>query len=129
LHRTVLGVPGPITSTMSEGVHALLRAGEAILVTDVAEILEAVSPMGEHLLAPRRGSSRDTDELSELERRLLDAVPVLNPAGVSRIAITAGVAVATALGLLHQLRARDLVEPVDQGWRLSERSRTSRRRP
>jgi DNA processing protein len=120
LHRTVLGVPGPVTSTMSEGVHALLRAGEAILVTDVAEILEAVAPMGEHLLAPRRGPVRDTDELSEHERRLLDAVPVRRPAGAPQLAVTAGVALTTALRALEQLQARGLVERADQGWRLSE---------
>lgn len=129
LHRTVLGVPGPVTSTMSEGVHALLRAGEAILVTDVAEILEAVAPIGEYLLEPRRGSIRDTDGLSEYERRLLDAVPVLRPAGAPQIAVTAGVALTTALRALEQLRARDLVERVDQGWRLSERRRGGREQP
>lgn len=126
LHRIVLGVPGPVNSTMSEGVHDLLRAGEAILVTDVAEILEAVAPIGEQLTTPRRGRTREIDGLPESEQRLLDAVPVLQPAGAAQIAVTAGVAPSTALRHLERLRARDLVEQVDHGWRLSERRRRER---
>lgn len=53
LGRHTIGVPGPATSALSAGVHELLR-GDAVLVTDAAEIVELVGGMGE--LAPdRRG--------------------------------------------------------------------------
>jgi predicted Rossmann fold nucleotide-binding protein DprA/Smf involved in DNA uptake len=32
-----MAVPGPVTSAMSAGCHVLIRAGEAVLVTDAAE--------------------------------------------------------------------------------------------
>ncbi|MGI8449808.1 MAG: DNA-processing protein DprA [Streptosporangiaceae bacterium] len=37
LGRPVMAVPGPVTSAMSAGCHVLIRAGEAVLVTDAAE--------------------------------------------------------------------------------------------
>ena len=39
LHRPVLGLPGPVTSAASAGVHQLIRVGEATMVTNVQEIL------------------------------------------------------------------------------------------
>ncbi len=43
LHRTVMGVPGPVTSAPSQGVHELLRTKDAALVTRGADVLELVS--------------------------------------------------------------------------------------
>src|SRR5439155_26526180 len=51
LGRHTMGVPGPATSGLSAGVHELLR-GDAVLVTDAAEVVELVGDMGE--LAPDR---------------------------------------------------------------------------
>jgi DNA processing protein len=41
LGRSVMAVPGPITSAMSSGCHQLLRSGTAVPVTDLAEILQS----------------------------------------------------------------------------------------
>ena len=49
--RAVLAVPGPITSRMSEGAHLLVRERNAVLVTNVADIIEAISPLGTRLTA------------------------------------------------------------------------------
>jgi DNA processing protein len=49
LNRPVMGVPGPVTSAQSQGVHLLLRAGGALLVTSGADVLEVVGRPGEHL--------------------------------------------------------------------------------
>ncbi|MFL6125007.1 DNA-processing protein DprA [Actinophytocola sp.] len=43
LGKTVLAVPGPITSAMSVGCHDLIRTGTARLAGSIPEILEAVS--------------------------------------------------------------------------------------
>lgn len=42
LGRPVLGVPGPITSALSAGVHSLLQDGTASLVTSAADVLKFV---------------------------------------------------------------------------------------
>ena len=39
LGRCAMGLPGPVTSALSAGVHELLR-GEGALVTDAAEVIE-----------------------------------------------------------------------------------------
>src|SRR3954470_11534111 len=43
LGRSVMGVPGVVTSMASAGVHELLREPESVLVTDSAEVVEQVS--------------------------------------------------------------------------------------
>ncbi|TDD52424.1 DNA-protecting protein DprA, partial [Kribbella antibiotica] len=55
--RPVMAVPGPITSRMSEGSHLLIRDRDAVLVTDVPEIIEAVSPLGSGLTSYRHAPS------------------------------------------------------------------------
>jgi DNA processing protein len=39
LHRPLMGVPGPVTSAASVGVHQLIRLGRAIMVTQAKEVL------------------------------------------------------------------------------------------
>ncbi|MCM1975865.1 DNA-processing protein DprA, partial [Streptomyces sp. G1] len=72
LGRHTIGVPGPVTSGLSAGVHELLR-GDAVLVTDAAEVVELVGDMGE--LAPdRRGPVLPRDLLAAGTRRVLNAL-------------------------------------------------------
>ncbi len=42
LGRTLMAVPGPVTSGASAGAHELVRTRHAVLVTRAAEIVEAV---------------------------------------------------------------------------------------
>jgi DNA processing protein len=42
--RTVMAVPGPITSAASTGCHSLLRAGTATLAASIAAVREALPP-------------------------------------------------------------------------------------
>jgi DNA processing protein len=49
--RPVMGVPGPVTSTMSAGVHELLRQPGSLLVTDADQVIEHVSEIGFGLTA------------------------------------------------------------------------------
>ena len=54
LGRVVMGVPGPVTSAPSAGVHQLVRARDALLVTSGEEVLEAVAPIGSFTLSDPR---------------------------------------------------------------------------
>ncbi|MFZ2503553.1 MAG: DNA-processing protein DprA, partial [Nocardioides sp.] len=74
--RPVMSVPGPITSTVSEGAHELIRRGEATLVTQSQEVLELIGGAGEFLTTPPRAPTRPRDRLGERQRAVLDAVPV-----------------------------------------------------
>jgi DNA processing protein len=117
--RAVLAVPGPITSRMSEGAHLLVRERNAVLVTSIADILEAISPLGTGLTSYPHAPAEPTDGFDLEVRRTLDAVPVLRPAPAARIAVTAGLDTETVQECLETLADADLVEYLDSGWRLS----------
>ena len=121
--RPVLAVPGPITSRMSEGVHLLIRERNAVLATSVADVLEAISPLGTRLTTYPHAPATPTDNLDPDVQRTLDAVPVVTPAPPSRIATTAGLDLDTVQECLETLADLDLVEYHPPGWRLSPNHR------
>src|SRR3954454_651350 len=118
LNRAVMGVPGPVTSAPSEGVHELLRGRDAALVTRGSDVLELVSPIGSFGQSPPRAEEHPRDRLDETDRRVLEAVPVARPAADASIARTAGLAHGTTTAALHRLAALGLVVGVTAGWRL-----------
>lgn len=123
LNRHLMGVPGPVTSASSQGVHQLLRSGAATLVTSGAEVLEVVGAAGEHLASEPRGAERRRDRLSHVQLQVLDAVPVATGAPESSIARAAGLAVASVRQALGELIGLDLVEQDGPGWRLAALAR------
>lgn len=119
LNRHLMGVPGPITSAPSQGVHQLLRSGAATLVTSGQEVLEIVAPAGQHVLEEPRGRERSRDRLSMSDQQVLDAVPVSRGVGADSIARTAGMALLKVGPALDRLRAGGYVERGEDGWRLA----------
>jgi DNA processing protein len=120
IHRPVMGVPGPVTSATSQGVHALIRSGAATLVTGPADVLELVGAMGRHLVDEPRGPTRRRDRLSPRQRQVLDAVPVASPAASDSIARTAGLGLVEVRSALSSLLRRELVVQTPRGWRLAD---------
>ncbi len=122
LNRLLMGVPGPVTNAQSQGVHELIRSGAATLVTHAADVLEVVAPAGAYLAEPPRGERRRRDALTSRQRRVLDAVPLAQPARVDSIATTAGVGLREVQSALTRLYRLDLVEQSERGWRLTPAS-------
>jgi len=120
LNRPLMGVPGPVTSAPSEGVHQLIRSGEATLVTRAGDILELTGAMGEHLPEPARAPTTARDRLTSSQRRVLEAVPLVRPAPSDSIARTAGLGLIPVRSALDGLTRRGLVEQLPTGWRLAE---------
>ena len=121
LHRPLMGVPGPVTSASSEGVHRLFRSGQATVVTSGQDVLEVVGDVGEHLVSEPRGADRAHDRLSPRLRQVLEAVPAVRPAPADSISRTAGVRLEDTRAALAELVGHDLVAPAGQGWRLARR--------
>ena len=119
LSRVVMGVPGPVSSATSEGVHNQIRAGAATLVTSGFDVLELTGTSGEHLMAVPRGPERPHDRFSLPEIRVLDAVPVARGATTASIGRIACVSVREADRVLTALSAAGLVRPGPDGWRLA----------
>ena len=118
LGRTVMGVPGPVTSAPSAGVHQLIRARDALLVTSGEEVLEAVAPMGSFTLVEPREDERPRDRLEARERQVLDAVPLVRAADSASIARSAGVAHGRTKDALLALHRAGLVEHSLGRWRV-----------
>lgn len=116
--RVLMGVPGPVTSMMSAGVHEMLRQPESVLVTDADEVLELLSPIGTGLAPVKQGQVVARDSLDAASRRLLDATPLVAPAPAGSIATIAGMTASQALGKLAELARIGLVIRVANGWRL-----------
>ncbi len=122
LLRPVMAVPGPVTSALSAGCHALLRsdAGEpAVLVTSPAEVLAVVGRLGEDDVVPGRGPQRLHDDLPLLVRSVLEAVPVSGGAGEAALARAAGLPVLAVQQTLPALLVAGLVRQCDSGWVLT----------
>ncbi|MFC9289147.1 DNA-processing protein DprA [Streptomyces sp. NPDC057052] len=120
LGRHTMGVPGPATSGLSAGVHELLR-GEAVLVTDAAEVVELVGDIGE--LAPeRRGPVLPHDLLEPDARRVLAALPGGRAAAVDEIAREGGTTTDDAIARLYELRALGYVERHGDDWKLTRQA-------
>jgi DNA processing protein len=119
INRPLMGVPGPVTSATSEGVHELVRSGRASLVTSGGDVLEMVGEMGEHTVSARRGPERPHDRLTATQRQVLEAVPAQAPAVAGSIARTAGLGLNGTLETLHELLASGLVTTAGHGWVLA----------
>jgi DNA processing protein len=124
LNRPLLGVPGPVTSAPSQGVHQLIRTGAATLVTSGEEVLEIVGSAGEHLVEVPRGRERPRDRLTLRQQQVLDAVPVASSVRADSIARTAGLGLVEVRSALTRLRACGLVEESEHGWRLAALAHT-----
>ncbi|MFF5028181.1 DNA-processing protein DprA [Streptomyces collinus] len=125
LGRLTMGVPGPVTSGLSAGVHDMLR-GEAVLVTDAAEVVEVVGDMGE-LAPPRRGPVLPRDLLEPAARAVLAALPGDRVAPVGEIACDAATTPDDAIARLYELRALGYVERHGDGWKLTRQAMISAR--
>lgn len=115
-HRVVCAVPGSVESAVSAGCHQLIRDYNAVLVTDAAEVVEAVGPIGE--LAPeKRGEERRGDGLDAVQSAVFDVLPVRRPATVHELAVRAGLDARQVTGALGLLTLAGLSRQEPEGWR------------
>lgn len=117
LNRPLMGVPGPVSSATSQGVHQLIRARNALLVTDGAEVLEAISPAGERTVERVQGPVLRRDLVTAEQRQVLDAVPVSRGAPPKSIARAAGLTVPAVDNALAALAESGLVVRDAGRWR------------
>ncbi|WP_240434939.1 DNA-processing protein DprA [Streptomyces sp. YIM 130001] len=123
LGRHTMGVPGPATSRYSQGVHQLLR-GEAVLVTDAAEVIELVGEMGE--LAPEpRGPVLPRDLLPRPAAHVLETLPAGRAASVQDIARAAATTSDGAVARLYELQSLGFVERHGDDWQLTRHAMVS----
>jgi DNA processing protein len=120
LSRSLMGVPGSVTSATSQGVHQLIRSGAATLVTDADDVLEELGRPGEHLSPVHRAPEGPRDAFTPNERQVLDAAPLVRAASAESIARAAGLGGSTVASCLDALLRRDAVVRVGAEWRLAD---------
>ncbi|WP_229069398.1 DNA-processing protein DprA [Actinoplanes sp. DH11] len=124
LGRPAMVVPGPVTSAMSVGCHAVLRGNPyARLVTSADDVLEEVGRIGEYLAEWPRGPEHRRDSLDEEAALVLEAVPRRGSSTPEKLAAVAGLDVRTVLRRLSLLELSGLVIRADDGVRLPPKRR------
>jgi len=110
LRRVVMAFPGPVTSPLSAGCHALIRDHQAHLVASPREVIALVTGqvLADEVAAP--------PALAWREQRVLDAVPVRRPAPLANLARVAGLGTTEVMVALGQLDAMGLVQRRGDGW-------------
>jgi len=116
LGRVLMAVPGPVTSGQSAGCHRLLREGGAELVTGLAEVLEALGPIGAALAGVPTGPRRPTDGLDPVGALVHDALPARAARSAGWLATEAGVPVGAVRAALVGLARSGLAEQHDGLW-------------
>jgi DNA processing protein len=119
LGRVTMGVPGPVTSTASAGVHGLLRDGGALLVCDAEQVWEAVAPAGSGLLEPPRLPARAFDLLGGTHQQVLEALTIHGSHPVAAVAARARLPQSEVCDALAALVAAGVVHQDVHGVRLS----------
>ena len=116
LNRPLMGVPGRVTDAPSEGVHELVRSGAAALVSRTEHVLELVSPSGSFTWDPPRQPATARDRLGPADQRVLEAVPLHQPAASASIARVCGLPVAAVTDSLVRLGRLGWVTGADGRW-------------
>ncbi|MFG2206358.1 DNA-processing protein DprA [Streptomyces sp. NPDC048638] len=120
LGRYTMGVPGPVTSGLSAGVHQLLRA-EGLLVTDADEIVELVGSIGE--LGPQRhGPTLARDLLAPVAARVLEALPARGGTDADHLARESGITRDVVQSKLIELQSLGFVHQHSGRWELVRRA-------
>lgn len=134
LGRPVGAVPGSVHSASSAGCHRLLRETPAELVTDAASVLELIVaqlghaqqplplPGAQNSTAPAQESAPQAptpglDQLSDLDLRVYDALPLRQATTVGRLSAVAGLSIPQLLGALTRLNAQGLAVGGDGQWK------------
>lgn len=116
--RSVMAVPGPIGNPTSYTPHRLIREGEAVLVTGLAEVMELVGPVGASLPV-KPTQPRLLDLVDADQHAVYEALPARGSRDAGDLALRAGLTVRETLVALNGLCDAGLAGVADDGgWRL-----------
>ncbi|MEX2215186.1 MAG: DNA-processing protein DprA [Phycisphaeraceae bacterium] len=118
-HREVMALPGRVDSPLSAGCHRILREGWATLVTNAADVLDALGETGELLKAgmttDEKGRAREESEastlfaqvLSDSQKKIVDALS--EPRGLDQLSAATGLAVHVIQADITMLQIRGMI--------------------
>jgi DNA processing protein len=124
LGRTTMGLPGPVTSQQSTGVHRAIRDGKAVLVSSGREVVAELSGLGSEVEGETTIPLTEFDRLPPAARSTLDGLDWSTTRSVPEIAAVVRLGtrdVRAALGLLER---QGLVTRAGTRWLLARRADT-----
>lgn len=115
-------VPGRVDSKTSVGCHKMIREGWATLVTNMADILDALGETGQLLRAGVSADGGSCDEpadrllekLTDSQRRIVESLA--EPSRIDEISAATGMATATIQSDLTLLEIRGVIEKSGMGF-------------
>ena len=125
LGRTTMGLPGPVTSQQSIGVHAAIRAGKAVLVTTGREIIAELAGLGAAAEQQPSLPLTEFDRLPPAARSTLDGLDWSTARTVSEVASSVRLSAREVRAALDLLERRGLVIRAGAEWMLARRADVS----
>ncbi|KRC64187.1 hypothetical protein ASE12_05045 [Aeromicrobium sp. Root236] len=122
LGRATMALPGPVTSQLSAGVHAAIRAGKAVVVTTGREIVAELSGLGAATEEPPSLPLTEFDRLPPAARSTLDGLEWSTPRTVAEIASAVRLSTREVRAALDLLERRDLAIRAGTEWMLARRA-------
>ncbi|ALG84533.1 DNA-processing protein DprA [Gordonia phthalatica] len=114
--RPLGAVPGAVTSATSVGTNSMIADGAATLIADADAAMALVAPDGHDTKPAAR--RRNTDDLSDEQRRVIEALPARGGLTVDEIAFISGIRVDGVLKALGSLELAGLVDGSAGTWQL-----------
>lgn len=114
--RDVFAVPGPVTSRLSRGPHALLKEG-AKLVENVGDILEeyGIEWPGTERSVQKKEEEKAASDFSEAERKIIEHLS-LEPIAGEELAVKTGLPIAEVNAGLVFLEMKGKAKKLPGGW-------------
>lgn len=120
--RSVLALPGPVTSPASIGCHRMIQDGLAMLVADLDDVRSAVDLTSLPPVPVPAAPMLPFDQLHPREARVLDGIPSRGWIDAEGLVRACGLGVADVLTGVALLVAAGLLEEGADGWRLPRAS-------
>ncbi|MBW4816105.1 DNA-processing protein DprA [Rhodococcus qingshengii] len=116
LGRPVMAVPGPVTSASSTGCHRMIREGEAQLVSNAVDVVEASGPFGVGDSAEDAAATRDIDALRGNSRLVYEALPGTGSRSTRELSEESGLLIAQVRATLPLLELEGFASSDSSGW-------------
>ncbi|RMI35861.1 DNA-protecting protein DprA [Nocardia stercoris] len=112
LGRPAMAVPGPVTAAASAGCHRMIREGEALLVSEAAQVVDEAGPLR---LSMPTGTSA-ADHLDGPQAAVYAVLPQVGSRQPAEVAESAGLSVPATRAALAGLELTGYVGSDHSGW-------------
>lgn len=115
IQRPILGVPGSVYSAASEGIHAMMCEGKAILVHSPRDVLELLNI--HHVSMQNQEKVLDWRSLSQPELDVWESIPKKGETLASNLAMQCSLPLPHVMAILTELQLKNMVKTDGVAWK------------